>query len=76
MTARKRPPPAEPRQLSSRQRALGKQLLFYRPDGPLGGTFSCAECDAQGWQPELIDHRADCPYRTSPRPAASPMTLR
>ena len=44
-------------------RALRRQLLVYTPDGPVGGTFTCTQCQAQGWQPDLLDHAALCPYR-------------
>ena len=30
--------------------------------GPLGGTFTCTQCQAQAWQPDLLVHAADCPY--------------
>lgn len=44
-------------------RTRGRQLLVYTPDGPVGGTFTCTQCQAQGWQPDLLDHAALCPYR-------------
>jgi hypothetical protein len=48
----------------------GRQVLFYDPDGPIGGTFTCTVCLAQGWQPDLLQHAADCPYRSSVTEAA------
>jgi hypothetical protein len=47
-------------------RALGQQVLIYRPDGALGGTFTCSLCQAQAWQPDLLQHTADCSYRQPP----------
>ena len=41
----------------------GRQLLYYDPDGPIGGTFTCTVCLALGWQPDLLQHAGDCPYR-------------
>lgn len=41
----------------------GRQVLVYTPDGPLGGTFTCTQCRAQAWQPDLLDHTAGCAYR-------------
>lgn len=41
----------------------GKQLLLYVPQGPLGGSFACSRCGASELQPDLLDHRAGCPYR-------------
>ncbi|WP_158288834.1 hypothetical protein [Rubrivivax albus] len=38
------------------------QLLRYESAGPLGGTFTCTQCQAQAWQPDLLVHAADCPY--------------
>jgi hypothetical protein len=46
----------------ARELRFGKHLLFYAPDGPLGGTFTCAVCAAIGRQPELIEHGPGCPY--------------
>lgn len=64
MVTRPAPPsptvPAVPQALA---RALGQQLLVYTPDGPVGGTFTCTQCQAQGWQPDLLDHAPGCPYR-------------
>ena len=48
------------------------QLLLYTPDGPVGGTFTCTQCQAQGWQPELLDHAAGCPYRGPEAPGPAP----
>lgn len=53
-------------------RAPAHQLLLYTPDGPVGGTFTCTQCQAQGWQPELLDHAAGCPYRWPQDPAPGP----
>ncbi len=41
----------------------GKHVLLYAPQGPLGGFFACSRCGASELQPDLLDHRADCPYR-------------
>jgi hypothetical protein len=38
----------------------------------VGGTFTCTQCQAQGWQPELLDHAAGCPYRWPQDPAPGP----
>lgn len=46
----------------------GQWLLLYAPDGPLGGTFTCTECRAQAWQPDLLDHTPACAYRAVKRP--------
>jgi hypothetical protein len=45
-----------------RARALGDQLLVYTPEGPLGGTFTCAVCAASAWQPDRLSHAASCPH--------------
>ncbi|MEO7056791.1 MAG: hypothetical protein ABI281_04365 [Caldimonas sp.] len=42
----------------------GKQILLYAPHGPLGGVFACSRCGAGGLQPDVLDHRADCLYRS------------
>ena len=50
----------------ARAEERGKQVLLYAPNGPLGGIFVCSRCGASAWQPDLLDHRADCAYRTPP----------
>jgi len=62
------PPHSTPSRESELARAedRGKQVLLYAPHGPLGGVFACSRCGAIELQPDLLDHRADCPYR-SPR---------
>jgi len=45
----------------------GKQVLLYAAHGPLGGAFACARCGASELQPDLLAHRADCPYRSARR---------
>jgi len=50
----------------ARAETRGKQVLVYSPQGPLGGVFVCSRCSASALQPDLIDHRPDCPYRPSP----------
>ncbi len=42
--------------------AQGRQILFYAPNGLLGGTFTCSRCGASGQQPDLIEHGRDCSY--------------
>ncbi len=42
--------------------AQGRQILFYAPNGLLGGTFTCSRCGAPGPQPDLIEHGRDCSY--------------
>ncbi len=49
--------------------AKGRQILFYAPDGLLGGMFTCSRCGASGRQPDVIEHARDCSY--SVRPAAT-----
>ena len=46
-----------------RAEARGKQVLLYTPDGSLGGLFVCSHCGASAFQPDLLDHPVDCPYR-------------
>jgi hypothetical protein len=48
-------------------KAQGRQILFYAPQGLLGGTFTCSRCGASGPQPDVIDHARDCSYGTRPR---------
>lgn len=43
-------------------RAGGRQILFYAPDGLLGGTFTCSRCGVSAHQPDVIDHVPDCSY--------------
>ncbi len=50
----------------SAKRALGQQLLIYSPDGALGGTFTCSLCQAQAWQPDLLQHTTNCSYWQPP----------
>ena len=50
--------------------AQGRQILFYAPNGLLGGTFTCSRCGASGQQPDLIGHDRDCSY-ASPLSGAS-----
>ena len=52
----------------ARAEARGKQVLFYAPQGPLGGLFVCSRCGASALQPDLLGHRADCLYASAPRP--------
>lgn len=69
-----RPPaPAQPPSTGTlgREHRFGKQLLFYAAEGPLGGTFSCSFCAMAALQPELIDHAAGCPYRSTPATATA-----
>jgi hypothetical protein len=47
----------------ARAEVRGKQVLLYAPDGVLGGLFVCSRCAASALQPDLLDHRGDCPYR-------------
>ncbi len=66
--------PRDRRQAEARARlAVGRQLLLYAPQGPLGGTFSCPVCGTAGMQPDLLDHAAQCLYarRVEPRAGAS-----
>ncbi|MEO8081127.1 MAG: hypothetical protein ABI641_11395 [Caldimonas sp.] len=49
----------------ARAEGRGKQVLLYAPHGPLGGVFACSRCGASELQPDLLDHRADCPYRAA-----------
>ena len=42
--------------------AQGRQILFYAPNGLLGGTFTCSRCGASAQQPDLIEHDRDCSY--------------
>ncbi len=60
------PPLAMPSHESELARAehRGKQVLLYAPHGPLGGVFACSRCGASELQPDLLDHRLDCPYRS------------
>jgi hypothetical protein len=53
----------------------GQVLLIYTADGPVGGTFTCAHCAAQAWQPTLLVHTADCAYG-APAPDDAPVTPR
>ena len=46
----------------TRAERRGKQVLLYTAQGPLGGAFACARCGESALQPDLLDHRADCPY--------------
>ena len=48
----------------ARAEARGRQVLVYAPDGPLGGMFVCSRCGASALQPDLLDHRPDCAYRS------------
>jgi len=59
------PPHSRPSRESELARAegRGKQVLLYVPHGPLGGAFACSRCGASELQPDLLDHRAGCPYR-------------
>lgn len=57
------PPPLPP---PLPTRATGPQVLIYTPDGPLGGTFTCTLCRTQAWQPDLLQHRPDCPFLPGP----------
>jgi len=43
----------------------GKQVLLYAPRGPIGGVFVCSRCGVAALQPDLLDHRGDCPYRAA-----------
>ena len=63
------PLPADPCRETALARAetRGKQVLVYAPQGPLGGVFACSRCGASALQPDLIDHRDDCPYRPTRR---------
>jgi len=54
-------PPAAPS--LERAEPRGHWLLEYVPSGPLGGALRCARCGAEAPQPDLIAHRAGCPYR-------------
>jgi hypothetical protein len=44
--------------------ARGKLVLFYEPEGVLGGNFTCARCGAVSLQPDLMVHATTCPYAT------------
>lgn len=58
--------PAPSREIElARAEGRGKQVLLYAPRGPLGGSFACSRCGASELQPDLLDHRADCPYRST-----------
>ena len=46
--------------------AKGRQILFYAPDGLLGGMFTCSRCGASGRQPDVIEHASDCSYGVRP----------
>jgi hypothetical protein len=61
--------PADPARETAlaRAEARGKQVLVYAPQGPLGGVLGCSRCGASALQPDLIDHRDDCPYYPSRR---------
>lgn len=48
----------------ARAERRGKQVLLYAPHGPIGGVFACSRCGASGLQPDLLEHRVDCPYRS------------
>lgn len=48
--------------------AQGRQILFYAPDGLLGGTLTCSRCGGTGRQPDMIEHDRDCSYGLRPRP--------
>ncbi|MEO8525326.1 MAG: hypothetical protein ABI460_11455 [Caldimonas sp.] len=51
--------------------AQGRQILFYAPDGLLGGTLTCSRCGGSGRQPDMIEHDRDCSYdRSAPPPSA------
>jgi hypothetical protein len=56
------------------RRAFGQQVLVYSPDGALGGTFTCASCQAQACQPDLLQHAPRCPYRLPPPPDDAAVT--
>jgi hypothetical protein len=54
--------------------AQGRQILFYAPDGLLGGTLTCSRCGGVGRQPDMIAHERDCTYgwrRVAPQTHAS-----
>jgi hypothetical protein len=53
--------------LLTRAESSGKQVLLYEPQGVLGGTFTCARCQAAALQPDLMTHSADCGYASGPR---------
>ena len=61
-TAQHPPMPSRESELA-RAEQRGKQVLLYAPQGPLGGVFACSRCGASELQPDLLDHRRDCPYR-------------
>ncbi len=42
--------------------AHGRQVLFYAPDGLLGGTLTCSHCGGSGRQPDMIEHDRECSY--------------
>jgi hypothetical protein len=67
-------PPSTPLRESELARAegRGKQVLLYAPQGPIGGVFVCSRCGAAALQPDLLDHRGDCPYRAAPDATARP----
>jgi hypothetical protein len=48
--------------------AQGRQILFYAPDGLLGGTLTCSRCGGTGRQPDMIEHDRNCSYVLRPRP--------
>jgi hypothetical protein len=50
--------------------AKGRQILFYAPDGLLGGMFTCSRCGASGRQPDVIEHASDCSYGVRPKAPA------
>ena len=61
-TAQHLPPPLRESELA-RAEHRGKQVLLYAPHGPIGGVFVCSRCGTAALQPDLLDHRGDCPYR-------------
>ena len=48
--------------------AQGRLILFYAPDGLLGGTITCSRCGGTGRQPDMIEHDRNCSYSLRPRP--------